>query len=302
MGGMVCALPWLPASNYVVHMADIFLVGVVGSGIMGGGLAEVAARAGHDVVLRSRTIESARAALDSIAAGLDRQVSKGRIGADERDSILHRIVATDAVADLADCDLVIESVVEDLAVKKELFAELDATSSRARSSPPTPRRFRSSSWRWPPAARAGVWHPLLQPGADDEARRGHPADHRQPTRRSSGDRVRGRCGKDAIEVKDHAGFIVNALLFPYLNNAVRMCEHGNGRRWRHRHRHAVAVAASRWARFALLDLVGLDTSLAILEALYQGVPRAQLCAGADAQAAGRSRALGTQDRPRVYTY
>ena len=77
-------------------MADIFSVGVVGSGIMGGELAEVAARGGHDVVLRARTIEGATAAVEAIAKGLDRQVAKGRLAGDERQAIVQRIRYTSA--------------------------------------------------------------------------------------------------------------------------------------------------------------------------------------------------------------
>src|SRR5262245_1333251 len=101
-------------------------VGVVGSGIMGGGVAEVAARAGMEVVLRSRTFDAAEAALASLSAGLDRQVAKGRLDAGERDAIVARIQPTSSIDDLAECDLVIESVVEDRAVKRALFRELDA--------------------------------------------------------------------------------------------------------------------------------------------------------------------------------
>ena len=95
-------------------MADIFEVGVVGSGIMGAGLAEVAARAGHEVVVRSRTQEGADAVRARIAGGLDRHVAKERMSAEERDAILERITTTDHLGRLANSDLVIESIVEDL--------------------------------------------------------------------------------------------------------------------------------------------------------------------------------------------
>ena len=93
---------------------------------MGSGLAEVAAKAGYDVVVRSRSKATAEAMLASIEKGLDKQVQREKISAEDKAAVLSRLSATDAVADLKDCDLVIESVVEDLAVKKALFAELDA--------------------------------------------------------------------------------------------------------------------------------------------------------------------------------
>src|SRR5687768_3172138 len=106
-------------------MGDINTVGIVGSGIMGSGLAEVAAKSGFDVIVRSRT----RAGADGVVAGLqtslEKQVGKEKIRADDRDAILARVSATDHLGKLAECDLVIESIVEDLPVKKELFAELE---------------------------------------------------------------------------------------------------------------------------------------------------------------------------------
>ena len=84
---------------------------------MGSGLAEVAAKAGYDVVVRSRSKATADAMITSIEKGLDKQVSREKITADDKAAILGRLSATEKIADLADCDLVIESVVEDLAVK-----------------------------------------------------------------------------------------------------------------------------------------------------------------------------------------
>ena len=128
-------------------------VGIVGSGIMGAGLAEVAARAGCEVVVRSRTRSSVDAMLDRLAAGLDKQVDKDKLSAGERDEILGRIRTTDHLGELADCDLVIESVIEDIEVKKALFRELERSSTRAPSSPRTPRRSRWSSSQSRPSDR-----------------------------------------------------------------------------------------------------------------------------------------------------
>jgi 3-hydroxybutyryl-CoA dehydrogenase len=249
-------------------MSDIFLVGVIGSGIMGGGLAEVSARAGHHVVLRSRTIHSARAALDEIAAGLARQVSKGRINADERDAILQRITVTDSIADLADCDLVIESVVEDLLIKRQLFAELDRhvkpSAILATNTSTLPVVDLAMATGRPPLV-CGIhfFNPAPVMKLVEVVR---------PITASNDTIERAlefaeRCGKDAIEVRDHAGFVVNALLFPYLNNAVRLLERGTAGL------EAIDTAMCGGCGFPmgpmrLLDLVGLDTSVAILDALY----------------------------------
>jgi 3-hydroxybutyryl-CoA dehydrogenase len=249
-------------------MADIARVGIVGSGIMGAGLAEVAARAGHEVVVRSRTQSGADAVLDALRTGLGRQVDKGKLGADERDEIVGRIVATDHLGRLAECDLVIESVVEDLAVKKELFAELeqivkpDGILATNTSTLPV---IELAMVTQRPDRVCGIhfFNPAPMMKLVEIVR---------PLTASDGTIAAAtafaeRCGKDAIEVQDRAGFVVNALLFPYLNNAVRMLEQGTASK------EAIDTAMRGGCNFpmgpfALLDLVGLDTSLSILDALY----------------------------------
>ena len=101
-------------------------VGILGSGIMGSGIAEVAAKSGFDVVLRSRKQESADAMVASLEKSLARQVERGKLEQATSDEARARVTATDHLGALVDCDLVIESVVEDLDVKKPLFAELDS--------------------------------------------------------------------------------------------------------------------------------------------------------------------------------
>ena len=100
-------------------------VGIVGSGIMGSGIAEAAAVHGFEVVLRSRSQASADATVAGMEKSLNRQVDKQRLSEAERDAALSRVTAVSDLGELARCDLVIESVVEDLAVKKHLFTELD---------------------------------------------------------------------------------------------------------------------------------------------------------------------------------
>ena len=106
-------------------MSGLQRIGVVGSGIMGSGLAEVAARAGCDVVVRSRTQGSADSMVATIDRGLVKAIERGKATEDERAAIVGRITATDDLHALESCDLVIESVIEDLAIKKELFVQLD---------------------------------------------------------------------------------------------------------------------------------------------------------------------------------
>ena len=100
-------------------------VGIVGSGIMGSGIAEVAAKAGIEVVLRSRAQSTADAMVAGLEKSLAKQVERGKLEAAERDTVLGRVRAVTDLGELADCDLVLESIVEDLAAKKHLFTELD---------------------------------------------------------------------------------------------------------------------------------------------------------------------------------
>src|SRR5690606_12292742 len=117
------ARPTGPLTN--LPRMTIKRVGIVGSGIMGSGIAEVAAKTGHQVVLRSRKQETADAMVAGLENSLARQVEKGRLQEADRDAALANVTATSAIDDLADCDLVIESIVEDLDTKKSLFNELD---------------------------------------------------------------------------------------------------------------------------------------------------------------------------------
>src|SRR3546814_6660726 len=93
-------------------------LGIVGSGIMGSGIAEVAAKTGHEVVLRSRKQESADAMVAGLEKSLAKQVERGKLSEEDRDATTARVSATSSLDDLKDCDLVIESIVEDLATKK----------------------------------------------------------------------------------------------------------------------------------------------------------------------------------------
>jgi len=250
------------------NVGNISTVGILGSGIMGAGLVEVAARSGRAVVLRSRTQEGADAAIAKLTTGLDRQVDKGRLDTAEREAIVGRITATADLAALADCDLVIESVVEDLDIKKSLFAELDgivadgAILATNTSTLPVVELAMATSR---PESVCGIhfFNPAPMMKLVEVIR---PITASDDTIAAALDFATS-CGKDAVEVVDRAGFIVNALLFPYLNNAIKMWEHGTA-----------SIADIDTAMqggcnfpmgpFALLDLVGLDTSLAILDALH----------------------------------
>jgi len=243
-------------------------VGIIGSGIMGSGMCEVAAKSGFDVVLRSRKQDTADATLASLEKSLTRQVEKGRLEQAAADATLARVTGTADLHALADCDLVIESVVEDLAVKQEMFKELDLVvkeSGILATNTSTLPVIEMATQTGRPERVCGVHFfnpaPMMKLVEVIETLVSSEATIAEVTEFASA------CGKDPVRVKDRAGFIVNALLFPYLNNAVRMLENGTASR------EDIDTAMQGGCNFpmgplALVDLVGLDTSLAILDALY----------------------------------
>jgi len=244
-------------------------VGIVGSGIMGSGIAEVAAKTGHEVVLRSRKQETADAMIAGLAKSMAKQVERGKLAEGDRDAALGRVTATASLDDLKDCDLVIESIVEDLEPKKALFSELD-------------RICQDGAILATNTSTLAVIDMAMETGRPEKVCGVHffnPAPMMSLVEivrpLTASDETIGAveafvaaCGKTAVNVQDQAGFIVNNLLFPYLNNAVRLYENGVASK------EDIDEAMKGGCNFpmgpfALLDLVGLDTSLSILEALYQ---------------------------------
>lgn len=243
-------------------------VGVIGSGIMGSGIAEVAATAGCTVVLRSRSQASADGMLKGLEKSLAKQVERGKKSQEDADAIRSRVSATTALADLADADLIIESVVEDLAVKKALFAEIDAVAKAGAiiaTNTSTLPVVEMAMVTGRPELVCGV-HFFNPATAMSLVEIVAPLTASDATITAVTEFATA-CGKEPVRVKDQAGFIVNALLFPYLNNAIRLLEQGVATK------EGIDTAMKGgcgfpMGPFALLDLVGLDTSLAILEALY----------------------------------
>ncbi len=244
-------------------------VGIVGSGIMGAGVAEVAAASGHSVVLRSRSRSTAEAMLAGLEKSLNRQIEKGNRTEAERDEILSRIEVTSDLEALADADLVLESVVEDLHVKKHLFTELDrvcgdATLLATNTSTFPVVELAIETGRPDKVCGIHFFNPAPTMSLVEVVRPLTASDKTIEEAVAFAE----ACGKDPVVVKDQAGFIVNALLFPYLNNAVRLLEQGVATK------EGIDTAMKGgcgfpMGPFALLDLVGLDTSVAILDALYE---------------------------------
>ncbi|MBB1154996.1 3-hydroxybutyryl-CoA dehydrogenase [Amycolatopsis sp. DR6-1] len=245
------------------------LVGVVGCGQMGAGIAEVCARAGLDVV----AIESSRAAADAgrarLEASLGRAERKGKIASAA--GVLERIRITENLDDLADRTLVVEAIVENEAVKAELFAKLDkivaapdAVLASNTSSIPI-MKLGTATER--PAQVLGIHFfnpvPVL------------PLVELVPSL-LTGDETTDRArkfaeetlGKHAILCQDRAGFVVNALLIPFILAAVRMLESGFATK-EAIDEGLVRGAAHPQGPLALADLIGLDTTKAVAESLYE---------------------------------
>jgi len=245
-------------------------VGVVGSGIMGAGIAEVAARSGCDVVVREVTAELADAGRARIAASLERAVTRGKLAAADRDATLARIRTTTSLDDLADRDLVIEAVVEDEPTKTALYRELSAivrpdcvlasnTSSipisRLAAAAHRPERVLGMHFFNPvPVLPLVELVPSLRTG--------------QSTMDAARAFAEDRLGKKTVLCKDRAGFVVNALLVPYLLAAIRMVEAGVATA-EDVDTAMVAGANHPMGPLALTDLIGLDTTAAVAVSMYE---------------------------------
>ncbi|MGH3863731.1 3-hydroxyacyl-CoA dehydrogenase family protein [Actinokineospora sp.] len=251
-----------------VSTRDVQRVGVVGTGTMATGIVEVFARKGFDVVLRARSADKATAAIGKVRKSLDRQVAKGRLAEEERDAILGRISPAVEFEELADCDLVVEAVAEELAIKQAVFGALDevlkpgAILATTTSSLPVIECAAATSR---PSDVVGLhfFNPAPIMKLVEIVETISTAEDVVATAHALCEKV----GKKPVHCGDRAGFIVNALLFPYLNDAIKMLE-----------AHyadaddidtAMKVGCGLpMGPFELLDVVGLDVSLAIERTLY----------------------------------
>ncbi|MFA5891025.1 MAG: 3-hydroxybutyryl-CoA dehydrogenase [Actinomycetota bacterium] len=248
--------------------ADIRTIGIVGSGTMATGIAEVAAKAGFEVILRARSVERAEEARAAVEASLGRAVHRGKMTEEQARESLGRINTTTDLGSLSCADIVIEAVAEVLEVKTELFRQLDAIV-------PTRAILATTTSSLPVIALAAA---TQRPEQVAGMHFFNPAPVMQlvevvRTVRTSEDTadtafaLAKRLGKHPVTCPDRAGFIVNALLFPYINEAVRLVESGYAR--------AEDVdtamrlgAAHPLGPFALADVIGLDVTEQIISTLY----------------------------------
>ncbi|TQK50139.1 3-hydroxyacyl-CoA dehydrogenase [Streptomyces sp. SLBN-118] len=252
-------------------MDDIERIGVVGCGLMGSGIAEVCARAGRDVVVLETSRAAAEAGLRRIGRSLARATAAGKLSPEDRDAALGRIETATDMNRLADRDLVVEAVAENEAAKLDVFARLDATVKRrdailATNTSSIPViRLAAATGRPEQVIGLHFFNPVpvlplveLVPSllADET------------TERRAEEFASGVLGKQVVRARDRAGFIVNALLVPYLLAAVRMVESGTAS-VEDIDRGMVLGCAHPLGPLALIDLIGLDTTQAIAESMYE---------------------------------
>jgi 3-hydroxybutyryl-CoA dehydrogenase len=247
---------------------DIQKVGVVGCGLMGAGIVETVARAGFPVVVREVNDELLQKGLDRIKKSMSTGVQRGKLTPEQMEGAWERIVATTDMHALDDCDLVIEAAVENLDLKRGIFAELD------RITPPHAILASNTSSLSITAMAAATKRPDKVLGMHffnpvpvmpllEMVKTILVSDEAFATARAFGERL----GKTIIVAKDNPGFIVNLLLVPYLLDCVRALE--NGVATRDDIDTGIKLGLNHpMGPFTLLDFVGLDTTLFIADAMY----------------------------------
>jgi 3-hydroxybutyryl-CoA dehydrogenase len=247
---------------------EIKKVGVAGLGLMGHGIAQVAAQAGYQVVAREVDDEHVQKGIGKIEKQLARAVEKGKLEQSAADEIRGRIEASTHFTGFEDCDLVIEAITENLAMKLELWRELDdfvkdgavfATNTSSLSvidqaaSTARPHRFVGLHF-FNPAQVMPLLEVVQTVTTDEDALK-------------TGFEFGEKCGKLTVHAKDKTGFIVNRLLVPYMLDAIRAYEEGVGSV------DQIDAAMKAGANhpmgpFTLLDFVGLDTTASIADIMF----------------------------------
>ncbi|MFQ5537526.1 MAG: 3-hydroxyacyl-CoA dehydrogenase family protein [Gemmatimonadota bacterium] len=248
---------------------EIKTVGVVGCGLMGSGIAEVAAKSGFDVVVREVNDELLQAGQDRIRSSMDRAVKKEKLTAEDRDAAWSRLSFTTSVEDLAGCDLVIEAIVEDPDAKNELFGALDdlcgeKTIFASNTSSLTITDMAAATSRPDRFVGLHFFNPVPVMKLVEVVRTIATSDETFDRAFAFAKAL----GKVPIAAKDNSGFVVNLLLVPYMLDAIRQLERG--------------VASIEdidtgmklgcgypMGPFLLCDFVGIDTLYRISEIMFE---------------------------------
>jgi 3-hydroxybutyryl-CoA dehydrogenase len=277
---------------------EITKVGVVGLGTMGAGIAQVCIEAGVETVGREVSAELGEKARDRIAHFLTRKVEKGQLDAAARDAAVARLTTTTEIADLADCDLVIEAAFEDLAVKHELVTALEAVVRddailASNTSALSITEIASATKRPERVVGMHFFNPAPLMKLVEVVRAQRTSDDVFESAYAFAERI----GKEPIRCNDTPGFVVNRILIPLLNDCVRVLDEAGvtpedlDKAMRH-------GAGWPMGPTALLDLVGADIHVHASEALYEGLreprmaPPARLVRMAQAGKLGRKSGEG----------
>ncbi len=245
-------------------------IGVLGAGQMGHGIAQVAAQAGHEVVLRDVESRFVDKGLQGIQKNLARQVEKGKLSATDRDAALARVHGTTDLKALAECDLVVEAIVESLDVKKKVWTELDAIvkpsavfASNTSSIPIT--LLAAQTKRAKQFIGMHFFNPVPVMKLVELIRGVETSPETVALVKATGEKL----GKTVVEVNDYPGFVSNRVLMPMINEAIFCVYEGV----------ATPQAVDEVMKLGmnhpmgpleLADFIGLDTCLAIMDVLYEG--------------------------------
>ncbi len=248
---------------------EIKRIGVVGLGLMGSGIVEVCARAGYEVVARELNDELLQNGLGRVRQSLAKAVARGKATQGQVDQALARVQGTLDLADFAGCDLVVEAAIENMSVKKEIFAELDGVLPRhalltSNTSSLCITEMASATRRGDRVLGIHFFNPVPVMPLIEFVRTILTSDEAMETAYQFGSSL----GKTMVTAKDTPGFIVNRLLIPYLLDAVHIYE--DGLATREDIDTAIKLGLNHpMGPLTLLDFVGLDTCLFIAEAMYE---------------------------------
>ena len=244
-------------------------VGVLGCGLMGSGIAEVAAKAGLETVVREVTAELLDKGIGRVRGSLDRAVEKGKLAAADRDAALARIRGTTEFAELAECDLVVEAIVENPEEKAKVYAALEAVAKPAaiiasNTSSLTITQLAMSTRRPDRFVGLHFFNPVPVMKLVEVVRT-------LLTDETVLDEVTAFCraiGKEPVQCRDNSGFIVNRLLVPYLLDAIRAHEEGVGS-VEDIDKAMQLGCGYPMGPLTLLDFVGLDTTYYIANIMFE---------------------------------
>src|SRR5262245_25281943 len=243
-------------------------VGVLGAGLMGSGIAEVCAKAGYATVVREVSEDLVKKGVGKIESSLGKAVEKGKLPAAERDAARGRITSTTKLEDLSDCDIVLEAIVENLDVKKETYKKLDGICRPeaifcSNTSSLTITELAAATSRPDRFAGLHFFNPVPVMKLVEVVRTISTSDQTFQTVFDFAKSL----GKEPIRTQDNSGFIVNRLLVPYILDAVRALEAGVGTK-EDIDKGMELGCGHPMGPLKLLDFVGLDTTYAIAEIMF----------------------------------